>query len=355
MAIIKRYASQATPTKIYNYLTNPEKTEEKLISGINCTPCNMVNEFTATKELYNKQDDIKYHHIVQSFDPNDNITPEKAHELGRELAEKQFKGYEVFVVTHTDKDHIHNHIVVNSVSFENGLKYNASNKSLWDIKRESNRICEREHLSLLDLNRRAKEHLTTGELRMELRGENTWKGELKKCIEFAKEKTNNLEEFQKYLESNFNIDTRVTNKTISYKHPERSKGIRGNKLGTDYDKEELINGFIRKEKSISREGDRGTEEQFRKPSKPPTVDWSAIRANVEDERDGISKQPSNAVTGEIQQKVRGIKERTDRATGEYKESSAEPGGKQQPAKSEHERDTGEIYRKPKSRDFDLDI
>lgn len=260
MAVIKRIASKATPSKIYNYLTKEEKTEEKLISGMNCNPNTMVNEFNATKELYNKHGDIKYHHVIQSFDPKDNITPEKAHELGKELAEKQFKDYEVLIVTHKDKEHIHNHFVINSVSYESGLKYNSSNKTLWDIKRESNRICERENLKTIDLNKKSKERLTSGELRKELRGETTWKGELKKYIEFAKSKTKTLDDFVKYLKQNFRIDTRVTKNSISYKHPDKTKPIRGSKLGTDYDKEELINGFTRREKSIDAEGDKSREQ-----------------------------------------------------------------------------------------------
>lgn len=260
MAIIKAISSRATVSKIHDYLTQEEKTEYKLISGVNCNPDNMVNEFNATKELYNKNGGVQYQHIIQSFDPHDDITPEKAHKLGLELAEKQFKGYEVFVVTHKDKEHIHNHFVINSVNYETGLKYKASNKSLWDIKRESNRICEREHLKVLDLNHKAKERLTSAELRMELRGKETWKGELKECINFAKKRCSNMEEFRNCLKSDFKIDTRVTNKTISYKHPERSQSIRGGKLGADYDKEELLNEFIRKEKSINRgESSRGTE------------------------------------------------------------------------------------------------
>lgn len=251
MAIIKRISSKATVGKLKKYLIQEEKTEEKLISGINCTTENLEREFKLTKELYDKSNGIQYHHIIQSFSPEDNINFEKVHRLGQELADKCFKGFEVFVVTHKDKEHIHNHLVVNSVSLETGLKYNASNKSLWDIKRESNKICEREKLNILDLEHKAKERLTSGELRKELRGEETWKGELKECINLAKEKTNNIDEFISYLKNEFNIDTRITKKTISYRHPNKEKPIRGSKLGTDYDKGELTNEFIRKEKSIS--------------------------------------------------------------------------------------------------------
>lgn len=354
MAVIKAISSRATVSKIHDYLTKEEKTEYKLISGVNCNPDNMVNDFNTTKELYNKNGGVQYQHIIQSFDPHDDITPDKAHKLGLELAEKQFKGYEVFVVTHKDKEHIHNHFVVNSVSYETGLKYKASNKSLWDIKRESNRICEREHLKVLDLNHKAKERLTSAELRMELRGKETWKGELKECINFAKKRCSNMEEFRNCLKSEFNIDTRVTNKTISYKHPERSQSIRGGKLGTDYDKEELLNEFIRKEKTVDRgERNRDTTERAENIN-APNVDWSAIRDNVQGERDRVSEQPSDDVIGEIQQKVRGVKDRTDKAIGKYKEPDKELADKQRGLGRENEGIAKGLHRRAKERDFGLD-
>lgn len=254
MAIIKGLSSRATPQKIVDYLTKEEKTEEKLISGKDCNPENIVQEFRATKELYDKTEGVQYHHMIQSFSPKDNITPEKAHELGKELAEKQFKGHEVFVVTHKDKEHLHNHLVVNSVSFEDGKKYQSNRTSMIELKRESNRQCEREGLTTLDLEHRATERVTTGEKRIEMKGGTPWKDELRQCIDFSKERANNFEEFKNSLKKNFDIDTRITNKTISYQHPEKAKPIRGSKLGTNYDKEVLENEFIRKEKSITGRG-----------------------------------------------------------------------------------------------------
>lgn len=258
MAVIKRIASKATPKKIVSYLTQEEKTEEKLIGGKDCDPDNVVNDFNMTQELYGKTGGVKYHHIIQSFSPEDNITPEKAHEIGKELAESQFKGFEVFVVTHKDKDHIHNHLVVNSVSFENGLKYNASNKSLWDIKRESNRLCERENLKTLDLEHKAEKRISSAEKRIMDRGQIPWKDELRQIIDIARERTKDLESFREFLEKNFDIETRVTKNSISYKHPDHGKAIRGRSLGDRYNKEELENEFNGQEKSIFRDGERGT-------------------------------------------------------------------------------------------------
>ena len=258
MAVIKRIASKATPKKIVSYLTQEEKTEEKLIGGKDCDPDNIVNDFNMTQELYGKTGGVKYHHIIQSFSPEDNITPEKAHEIGKELADSQFKGFEVFVVTHKDKDHIHNHLVVNSVSFENGLKYNASNKSLWDIKRESNRLCERENLKTLDLEHKAEKRISSAEKRIMDRGQIPWKDELRQIIDIARERTKDLQSFREFLERNFDIETRVTKNSISYKHPDHGKAIRGRSLGDRYNKEELENEFNGQEKSIFRDGERGT-------------------------------------------------------------------------------------------------
>ena len=257
MAVIKRIASKATPKKIVSYLTQEEKTEEKLIGGKDCDPDNIVNDFNMTQELYGKTGGVKYHHIIQSFSPEDNITPEKAHEIGKELAESQFKGFEVFVVTHKDKDHIHNHLVVNSVSFENGLKYNAS-KTLWDIKRESNRLCERENLKTLDLYHKAEKRISSAEKRIMDRGQIPWKDELRQIIHIARERTKDLQSFREFLEKNFEIETRVTKNSISYKHPDHGKAIRGRSLGDKYNKEELENEFNGQEKSIFRDGERGT-------------------------------------------------------------------------------------------------
>lgn len=268
MAVIKRIASKATPKKIVSYLTQEEKTEEKLIGGKDCDPDNIVNDFNMTQELYGKTGGVKYHHIIQSFSPEDNITPEKAHEIGKELADSQFKGFEVFVVTHKDKDHIHNHLVVNSVSFENGLKYNASNKSLWDIKRESNRLCERENLKTLDLYHKAEKRISSAEKRIMDRGQIPWKDELRQIIDIARERTKDLQSFREFLEKNFEIETRVTKNSISYKHPDHGKAIRGRSLGDKYNKEELENEFNGQEKSIFRDGERGTNFGYEGISNP---------------------------------------------------------------------------------------
>ena len=92
------------------------------------------------RHLYNKTDGNTYFHVIQSFSPDDNITPEKAHEVGVNFAD-YFTDYQVLIATHTDKNHLHNHLIVNSVSFENGKKVHMSNKDLERLKQYSNFLC----------------------------------------------------------------------------------------------------------------------------------------------------------------------------------------------------------------------
>lgn len=213
----------------------------------------MEYQFRLTKELYCKVDGVQYHHIIQSFSPRDNLTFDKAHKLGMELADKCFERFEVLVITHKDKQHIHNHLVVNSVSFVDGKKYNSSNKSLWDIKRESNKICYREHLELLNLNKKAEKRITTAEYRIEKRGKETWKSELRDVIELELRNSRNLEEFRRNLKEKYEVETRVTRSTISYKHPNCNKSIRGNKLGAEYVKEYIENELSKQANRENRE------------------------------------------------------------------------------------------------------
>jgi hypothetical protein len=114
----------------------PDKTQEAII------------QMKTTKEIYGQTAGRQYKHYVQSFDPKDVIEPEKANLLGREWAEKCFPGYEVFVGTHHDKEHLHNHIIVNSVNFRHGRKIQISGRDLERFKDENDLICEREGFSI---------------------------------------------------------------------------------------------------------------------------------------------------------------------------------------------------------------
>lgn len=140
MAIIKFTSGKINPRTVINYVCNKEKTTDKLISGKDCMPESCEYEFAEVKKTFGKTDGRTYYHMIQSFSPDDRITPEQAHEVGMQMAEL-FEGYQVLVVTHTNKAHIHNHLVINSVNFENGKKLTIFNQELERIKNYSNSIC----------------------------------------------------------------------------------------------------------------------------------------------------------------------------------------------------------------------
>lgn len=140
MAIIKFTSGKINPRTVINYVCNKEKTTDKLISGKDCMPESCEYEFAEVKKAFGKTDGRTYYHMIQSFSPDDRITPEQAHEVGMQMAEL-FEGYQVLVVTHTNKAHTHNHLVINSVNFENGKKLTISNQELERIKIYSNSIC----------------------------------------------------------------------------------------------------------------------------------------------------------------------------------------------------------------------
>lgn len=140
MAIIKFTSGKINPRTVINYVCNKEKTTDKLISGKDCMPESCEYEFAEVKKTFGKTDGRTYYHMIQSFSPDDRITPEQAHEVGLQMAEL-FEGYQVLVVTHTNKAHTHNHLVINSVNFENGKKLTISNQELEEIKNYSNSIC----------------------------------------------------------------------------------------------------------------------------------------------------------------------------------------------------------------------
>jgi len=241
MAVIKIIPSKGRIKNIINYVLNKEKTDSRIISGKNCSRKNATGEMNATKKLYKKTDGISYHHIIQSFKPGE-TDPEKAHRIGKELSEKEFNGHEVLIVTHIDKGHIHNHLVVNSVSLKDGRKLVSNKETLREIKRESNRICRRENLSII------KEPYSRGsysmaEYKLAEKGKPIWKEQLRMAIDEAKENSRNLVEIKEYLKKNFNIDMKVQNKNLSFLHPEKKKYCRGKKLGHAYTKEKIIRFF----------------------------------------------------------------------------------------------------------------
>ena len=150
MAITKIYAKRARLDKLIRYVINPEKTDEMtLVSGVGCEVRTAYAEMMHTKELFHQPDGVQGYHIIQSFLPEE-IDGETAHELGQQFAEEYLKDYQVVIATHVDKHHIHNHLVLNSVSDKTGNKYHSSPESYFkQIRVISDRLCREYSLSVV--------------------------------------------------------------------------------------------------------------------------------------------------------------------------------------------------------------
>jgi len=148
MAIIKAVKSHGSIRKIIKYVTQEEKTLGKYLEAINCHSESAIEEMVVTKQMYGKMAGVQYYHYIQSFPSDEKISPEQANSIAKELAEEQFPGHEVLIATHVDREHIHSHIIVNSVSLEDGKKLQFSPKDLRNMKERNNEMCIERGLSI---------------------------------------------------------------------------------------------------------------------------------------------------------------------------------------------------------------
>ena len=128
-----------------------ETVMRQFVSGVNCSPSTARDEMIAVKKRFGKEDGTVAYHGYQSFAPGE-ATPELAHEIGLALAKKLWgEKYQVLVATHLDREnHLHNHFVVNTVSFVDGIKYHRTEQDYFDMQRESDRLCREYGLSVID-------------------------------------------------------------------------------------------------------------------------------------------------------------------------------------------------------------
>src|SRR5699024_5159237 len=202
------------------------------------------SQMKQTRELFSKNDGVQAHHVIQSFQP-DEVTPEKANQIGLELAEKLAPGHEVAVYTHDDTNHVHNHFVINSVNFETGKKYQAhGNEAIEHARSLSDEVCQEHDLSIVK-EHNASARYTLAEKQLLDKDKISWKEQMREAIDNSRDSSTNFDSFKKHLERNYGIETKLRGNTLSFKHPDRQRFTRANKLGADYEKEGLENGFAR--------------------------------------------------------------------------------------------------------------
>jgi Relaxase/Mobilisation nuclease domain len=235
-------------TKNANALLKYAEKRAEVSNSLDCDVDYVRNQFKATREIWGKSGGIQAHHVIQSFKP-DEVDPQQANEIGLQLAEKLAKGHEVAVYTHTDKDHIHNHIVINAVNYEDGRKFHAHGQDAIDRFRDvSDELCKEHGLSVVE-ERSADVRYTLAEQSLLEKGEFSWKDEIRTAIDSSKEQATSFEDFQERLKDQ-GIQATIRGKNITYEHLESNKKVRGTKLGLAYEKETILHGF---ERQVTRE------------------------------------------------------------------------------------------------------
>lgn len=235
MAITKYKVIQKNLEAVINYAKNGEKTEYGiLVSGVNCMPDIAYSEMMLTKKNFHKEDGRLGYHFIQSFNGKE-VSAEECNDIGVELAESLWGDkYQVLVCTHIDKDNVHNHIILNSVSFVDGCKYHNSKVELALLRQTNDDLCRKYGLSVIETEKAEKENDIASN-RIQNYNQNSGKMELiKQDIDEAIEKSTKYQEFVDNL-SYKGYYLRKRNNSLSISTPYFNRNIRISRaFGEDY-------------------------------------------------------------------------------------------------------------------------
>ena len=211
---------------VMRYVSKLSKTlwdGQQLVSGIDCQPETAFDEFLSTKLLHHKDGGVMFYHMVQSFPKGADIDPRAAHEAARKLA-GYFEGCEVLVCTHTDREHIHSHCIINSVNFETGKKVHIADKQIQELRVRNDQICEELRLPKFQRDEQKRScGMSNAEYYTASKGE-SWKFELMRVIDECMRCAGNREEFLVLLRSEgYNATWTDGRKNITYTTPDGRK------------------------------------------------------------------------------------------------------------------------------------
>ena len=214
MKSVMRYVAQTSKT-LWN--------GQQLVSGIGCQPETAFDEFLSTKLLHRKDGGVMFYHMVQSFPKGADIDPCAAHEAVRQLA-GYFEGCEVLVCTHTDREHIHSHCIINSVNFETGRKVHMADEQIQELRVRNDQICEELGLPKFQRDEQRKtQGMSNAEYYTAAKGE-SWKFELMRVIDDCMRYAGNREEFLALLRAEGDDATWTdSRKNITYITPDGRK------------------------------------------------------------------------------------------------------------------------------------
>lgn len=237
MAITKIHPIKTTLDLSINYICNPSKTDgEILISSHACGHETASLEFEMTRKNWNSQSKNLARHLIQSFDPDDNLTSSTAHEIGLKLADKALKDkYEYILTTHIDKGHIHNHILFNNVSYIDGKAYNSNKRSYHQIRNQSDQLCRKYGISVIENPGKTKGK-SYKEYKERGKGK-SWKAQLQYAIDNSIKRSNSWEEF---LEIMISLGYEIKEgKHIAFRAKDQERFTRSKTIGDYYTEEEI--------------------------------------------------------------------------------------------------------------------
>ena len=213
---------------VLNYVSKTEKTQsedKKYVTALNCSAPTVYEEFMATKNLYHKNSGRMYYHLVQSFPKGYDISPELAHKIAVEFSEKSFGNFECVVATHVDREHIHSHIVFNSVSFTDGKKYRSNPESVKNLMALSDEICLKYGVPVLEkpVFKKDSDTISDREYRCAVKGE-SYKLALMYVIDEMMKKAKSKQHFIRLMNQNgYLVRWEDNRKYITYTCPNGQK------------------------------------------------------------------------------------------------------------------------------------
>ena len=239
MAVTKIKAIRGTLSKAIAYILNPEKTDEKLlVSSYGCASETAAREFEWTRKIAEQKGmnpvRIIARHVIQSFEIGE-VTPELAHEIGKQFADEILGGkYEYVLTTHIDKDHVHNHLIFNAVDFVGYHAYKSYKRIYYDMREVSDRLCKENGLSVIPPSQ--NKGMGYKEYTEAKRG-TSWKQKLKQTIDRLVITAKNYDDFLRLMqEAGYEIKT---GKYISFRAEGQERFTRSKTIGENYTEERI--------------------------------------------------------------------------------------------------------------------
>ena len=310
--------SRAAMRGVMLYVMQEKKTAWEggpLVSGVNCQPQSVYDDFLNTKLLYHKDGGVMFYHMVQSFPKGAAVDPRQAHEAARRLAE-YFDGCEVLVCTHVDREHIHSHCVINSVNFETGKKLRMAKEQIQELMRRNDAICQEMGLPVFEPTAQQSRGMGGAEYHTALKGQ-SWKLRLMNVIDECMKYAADKDAFVSLMASEgYAVRWERGRKYITYTTPDGMK-CRNNKLHEEkYCKEAMEHEFRIRAELVKRKLHRAEATDGGIEADEPTEQRTAANNAV----DAAHRDPVRTAAGDGQ--ADGAGRRNKLGTGGNSESTA---------------------------------